>query len=425
YILRNATLRTQKGTYHGHAIVTMLPLSPTDKLHSQVAMIRVEAVTAPKHAPRPLIPQLPPLPVLRIQIGKSRLPFLLDTGAQINCIHTEVFKTIGGSYRMPNPNLKVVSAAGQELVCHGVWRTPVTFGNICTVTDLHIIDNLSAPGILGRPWQHYNQMWLKHTMDGITVGVRSYNGERTYEVLICSPEAQRKAWAEASTLANTIQEEAIPTMNFSETQQLRDLVNPVQVDSIMQENEDGYATTEPASSPEPEDALFAEPFTPEYDPWTTNFESEQELGPTPHNVENRMYRQLMLKYAVDYNQSRSNYQPQVERLEVFESDRYNLRESWKLHISREEELFLLRNVLVKVGGRYREGHAALHMLYFPHTTDRARQAEQSQPNGREGTEPLELSEDENYQRPPRGIGPAFTEADLHDSMEEMEFESTQ
>ncbi|KAI0349233.1 hypothetical protein OH77DRAFT_1440540 [Trametes cingulata] len=91
-----------------------------------------------------------------------------------------------------------------------------------------------------------------------------------------------------------------------------------------------------------------------------------------------MYWQLLLKYAADFYLERSASQPRVLSIDVHQSDRFNLSDSWKLNISEEEDLFLLRNVSVKVGDQTRYGHAALHLCYFPPAAEKTRQSEAGQ-----------------------------------------------
>ncbi|KAH9888310.1 hypothetical protein C8Q73DRAFT_655629, partial [Cubamyces lactineus] len=172
--------------------------------------------------------------------------------------------------------------------------------------------------------------------------------------------------------------------------------------------------------------------SPEYDPWdlkvdddTGELEPEQEISEA--NLENQMYTKLLWKYCTEYRLPRAVSQPTIESIEVYESDKLELRDDWLIDISKKEQLFILRNVLVRIDGKYREGHGVLHMVYFPHESERARIANAAL-KGNGDTERNSTDEElEEEQRSRRLFGqrmwPRFTQEDLYQSMKEVSFET--
>ncbi|KAI9066203.1 hypothetical protein FKP32DRAFT_1674097 [Trametes sanguinea] len=232
------------------------------------------------------------------------------------------------------------------------------------------------------------------------------------------------------------QPEEVPVIDFGESQKLQELMDPpadkdespgiVEVIPESQVPEE-FIFKKPLHKTSSTETLPAEPCSSEYDPWEEDEDWQNEAGPSRLTVENRMYRKLLIKQSGEYLLQRSAEQPQVERLEVYESDRFDLKDSWKTGLSAKEDLFLLRNALIKVGGKYREGHGMLQMVYFPHKTDRMIEAEAADKAQAErlavqqSTDSLVLSEHE-MDTQPRGIGPRYNREDFVESMNEMAFE---
>ncbi|KAH9883967.1 hypothetical protein C8Q73DRAFT_669900 [Cubamyces lactineus] len=140
-----------------------------------------------------------------------------------------------------------------------------------------------------------------------------------------------------------------------------------------------------------------------------------------------MYTKLLWKYCTEYRLPRAVSQPTIESIEVYESDKLELRDDWLIDISKKEQLFILRNVLVRIDGKYREGHGVLHMVYFPHESERARIANAAL-KGNGDTERNSTDEElEEEQRSRRLFGqrmwPRFTQEDLYQSMKEVSFET--
>ncbi|KAI0360825.1 hypothetical protein OH77DRAFT_1393450 [Trametes cingulata] len=386
YLLHNARLQNQYGVQYGHILVSSLvPLHTAETVREhtvsqgdiQVASVLSEHPQSTGHQSR----KPPPLTVLWVQIGLKRLPFVLDTGSQVDCIRTDSFRKFGGTPRPMGHWNRIINAAGQELTCRGVWRTPIIFGNIQSTVDLHIVDEITAPGILGQPWQRLNQAWIKYSVDGMSVGARSPNGLLTYEVLISSPQAQEAAWQEATT--PHIQEHSnphgdIPIIDFSESHVLQQMMDPVKVDvgvqtEVLQSNEqseDESRNEEDTEENEQGDADDERSTEREELPApVASTSGKATLTSTPLEVDAWMYRQLLIKHAAELDLERSVRQPQVEDILVHRSDRFDLKEGRKFNISEEEDLFLLRNIAFKVGDETRYGHGVLHVCYFPPPAD--------------------------------------------------------
>ncbi|KAH9846566.1 hypothetical protein C2E23DRAFT_686196, partial [Lenzites betulinus] len=414
FLLPNALLTYEGGTYQGNALVNILPSQPESYPQVHVNMINMRKLPmGPVSSPYALRPRPPPLISLRVLIGRLHIPFLLDTGAQADCIRTDVFQALGGTLLNLPYRAKLYNANGHPLACRGIWRTTVMFGNITSTVDLHVIDNLTANGILGQPWQRANCMWLRHFSDGTLIGVQSQDGCRTYELLITAPEARRAAWGHIGQLDTATQE-----VEDGEIVELSGDESP-EVEETLPDETLGTGTMSTQTM-----GTNLELYIPSQDPWDVDFESRHEDGPGPGLIQSRMYRNLLLKYLVDHKLDHQEENTHVELPEVLGADRFALTDAWKVNPAGNEDLLLLKNILVKVDGQYREGHAAMHIQYFPHTTDRVIEAARNEEAAaQKSTETLVLSSDEESPlHAPRAhpVFPRWTQADIEDFMEELE-----
>ncbi|EJF55326.1 hypothetical protein DICSQDRAFT_130638, partial [Dichomitus squalens LYAD-421 SS1] len=170
-------------------------------------------------------------------------------------------------------------------------------------------------------------------------------------------------------------------------------------------------------------------FGQERNPWridpSTGELPWEELPTTEVNLENRLYCRLFELCQQSQTRNQIPNQPQIDLIEPFEADQLDSDKVWQPKITKDEESFLLRSVLIKVNGKYREGHGILHMVYFPHKSERVRVAEDeeyrlSSGNGSETSS--ELSEEDNAVTQYRRQWPRMTMHDLNQSMAEMGFE---
>ncbi|OSC96260.1 hypothetical protein PYCCODRAFT_1350434, partial [Trametes coccinea BRFM310] len=139
--------------------------------------------------------------------------------------------------------------------------------------------------------------------------------------------------------------------------------------------------------------------------------------------EEDIYRRLLWYYRQDHVYPHLMRRRKVESMEVMEVDQLDVRTAWITGISYDEDRFILRNLLIKVNGRYEEGHGVLTIVYFPHETERVRKADAAiRSNGE--TEPVDLSDEADLpaRETLRGLWPRYTVEDLYQSMAEVAFE---
>lgn len=428
FLLPNALLSTDTGAYYGHIVVNILPLQRV-----QTTPPRVNALRARVFPPRsyryipPTQPSPVPLILLRVIIGQREIPFLLDTGSQVDCIRTDVFQALGGILHRPRHNLTLVNANGKPISTHGSWRTAVTFGSVTSITDLHIVDNLTSLGILGQPWQRTNRMWFRHFTDGTLIGVQSQDGRQTHETLITMPPVPPMTWGQVGSLSASISEVEDGQLSDASTMDLSES----EVEGRSQTATTSYGRsqtlptqTQPTISDTPESTHNTDLvlYTPQHDPWKADFECNRESGPGEGVLEGRMYRDLLVKYAADHKLELQPDTPSIELPEVVSANQMSLSESWRVQSVDNQELLILKNILVKVDGRYREGHAALHILYFPHTTERMVEARIAEDKAAmNSTESLVLSSDDDEPlSPTHRVFPRWVQADLEDFIDELE-----
>ncbi|KAI0323636.1 hypothetical protein GY45DRAFT_1264277, partial [Cubamyces sp. BRFM 1775] len=336
FLLRDAKLFNRAGGCHGHVIVKVVPYTDPrlGELNRQMTALRRPQST---------------LLTLHGWLEGYTLPFLIDTGSQIDCIHANIWRAIGWAHPLTRKAEKLLNVTGTRLRCLGVWKAFVTVGTISAFVDLHVVEGLTEAGILGRPWQELNRMSLNDTDEGVYLSIRSGDGFHTYGMLVTTPEAQQAVRRRTREICAAVTRPPTPEMSFEESHRLCELFKaPVD--------------------------LPLEP-SPEYDPWdlkvdddTGRLEPEQEISEA--NLENQMYTKLLWQYCHGHGLPRAVSQPTIESIEAYESDKLELRDDWLIGISKKEQLFILRNVLVRIDGKYREGHGVLHMVYFPHESER-------------------------------------------------------
>ncbi|KAJ8462651.1 hypothetical protein ONZ51_g10764 [Trametes cubensis] len=302
FLLRDAKLFNRAGGCQGHVIVKVVPYSASSCMRFEqleddtlrevsVNSVQVEEMnpTVDESNHQMAAPQRPQSTLLTMHgwLEGYTIPFLIDTGSQIDCINANIWRTIGWAHLLTRRAERLLNVTGSRLRCLGVWKAFVTIGTITSMVDLHVVEGLMEAGILGRPWQELNRMSLNDT------------------------------------------------------------------DEVSQ--------------------------------------------------------------------------PTIESIEVYESDKLELRDDWLISISKKEQSFILRNVLVRIDGKYREGHGVLHMVYFPHESERARIANAAL----KGDSDMERnSTDEELEEEQRGrrlfgqrMWPRFTREDLYQSMSEVAFET--
>ncbi|PIL28088.1 hypothetical protein GSI_09842 [Ganoderma sinense ZZ0214-1] len=166
-----------------------------------------------------------------------------------------------------------------------------------------------------------------------------------------------------------------------------------------------------------------------HDPWKPDEETGEPIGddplPSKVNMENRMYQSMLKLYADKASQNLKVPRPKLELIEPFEVDQVDCPTTTSLQKSSDQEIFLLRNVLLKINGKYQEGHGILHMVYFPHETERVEAARIERPKSPESSKSLDLGENnavEQFNAQFRPYRPTLH--DLEQSMMEMGYEHT-
>ncbi|KAI1782090.1 hypothetical protein LXA43DRAFT_906842 [Ganoderma leucocontextum] len=332
FLLRDAKIFNGKGGCYGHAIVQVFPYTAENlKRFEQWPVITTNDMVRC------------PVITLDVHIEGAQVPFVLDTGSEIDCISAKLWELLSGTRSNLGNSCKIIGVTGQQLQCLGVWETAIEFNMVWSISKLHIIKGLKVPGILGCPWQRANLLKLEHTPDGISVQVRSPEKPNQLPMTMHIAQRVRKrpeyASVPASSLCGYI------------TEQLDD--------KAMEDQElDLEITQEPLGS----------------DPWKADEETGEPPGDEPLlsqvNWENKLYQNLIKLYSDKAGRNIKPHRPQLELIEPFEADQVDWTRIATPQIAESEETFLLRNVLLKINGDYREGHAVLHVTYFPHESER-------------------------------------------------------
>lgn len=409
FLLRDARLFSRNRTHQGHMVVKIIPYTSNNlatftphaeetSQQSSVSMICVEqnqsGTSARTRQTRVLAPP-PGLIMIPIRLGDQTIQFLLDTGSQINCIRTDIWRKLGGVTNGPTITRYISNATGERLQCHGTWRTTLAFGTISMIVDLLIVDNLISAGILGRPWQRQGHMWMEDTPEGVHLGIGSADRQHTYGMLITTPITQpnlRSGNAQAQTITEPQLE--VPEMDYTETHRI----------SALMDSSEPVVTRKDAS---PAPMVISSLMFNVEDPAT---------WPSPWHLhlERGWYEQLLYQFRSVFRHQVAPEQPIMTSIDFEQAEKLALRDEWRTHVCREEELYLLKNVQVEVDGQLRRGHGVFQMVYFPEDHTRPTRK-------RHSSSSLELSDDED-RRPRKRTRP--TSQDLEESMEEITYEMT-
>ena len=436
FLLRDAQLYKRHGNIFGHMIVRIIPYTDTDSLDLRRPDLRgceeilISAATVKDRVRQGLRWESNPFIAVKPVIFQARVnghmvTCMADTGSQGNCIGKDLWIKLGGSITFTANQTTIVGLAGQRTNCIGAWLTRVQLGNVSAPTVFFVLENMPAPVLLGRPWQKYNKMCLTESDEGTMIGIQSQDGRRTHTMLITSETEQDKAWSTVPAVYAPAFLDDVPTYDFSEHHKISELMDEPEASTSSQpkrKRESASPTTSPpprrrlrrgkqketppvvfattSSSPpeiephqrEDEDMelLNIEARVPDGDPWDVDITLPETVIRSQQNIENDLYRKLMDWYCDTLGHRRAKEPKALDQVEVYETDQ--LIDFPRLHFNKAEDQFLLRNVLVRVGGEYREGHGVLDLFYFPHKTQRVIDAERRQQQAQGSTESLVLDE---------------------------------
>ncbi|KAI0634060.1 hypothetical protein C8Q77DRAFT_1055835 [Trametes polyzona] len=391
FLLRDAKLFNRNNTYQGHMVVKIFPHS--NRNLAAFTLHEEETTSVPSSSRLAALPH--GLIMIPIRLSDRTVPFLLDTGSQVNCIRTDIWRRLGGVTNGPTITQYIANATGDRLQCHGTWRTTVSFGTVSMIIDLLIVDNLVSSGILGRPWQKQGRMWMEDISEGVHLGISSSDGQHGYGMLVTSPAAQQNLRSEAIQARMVAEPKSeVPEMDFAETHRISALMDGS--DPVVMKNNSapmpmvisslGFDAANPSTWPSPWHAY----------------------------MERSWYEQLLYQFRSVFHHQLAPTQSDVTGIDFDQAEKLALRDEWRTNICKEEELYLLRSVQVEVNGRLRRGHGVFQMVYFPE--DHLRPTRK-----RHSSSSLELSDDEDS-RPQKRARP--TQQDLDESMEEIAYEST-
>lgn len=164
----------------------------------------------PHQAARPLI-------VLSgLHLGKY-IPFLLDSGAEANCIGLDTWQQLGNTPLM-DTTTHIQGINGLTMPALGfVKNLEVWFGPVRTRINAYIVDKLAFPGILGREWQcqYQYQQWED---DQGTHG-RIQDDQGAFDFLITTPPKATSMRRIGLAKVSTSQETEIPDSQQDTMQQ--------------------------------------------------------------------------------------------------------------------------------------------------------------------------------------------------------------
>lgn len=482
FLIRGGKLFSRRGGVFGHMVVRVMPYTNTTNILYQqmeddtleehtdnedqdtedqeleeqepptvstILTQNPEMVTSTTQSPEP--PQRAPLAAIYAQIEDKRIPFLIDTGSEINCLHASIWQHLGGQPSQLHP-AQFIGPTGDPLTCLGVWTTVIRFGNIVEPITFYVIKDLNLPGILGIIWQQYSRMRIENNSLGTIITMQSRSGRHTYEAILMRHRTPTQYRTDPPMTATITAEDGIPIIDFTDTDRLKTIMEgeppskPLQITLLNSREPSPESSTSsvsklhsrqlyqrPRFSPpeeviwsdedEPEPSINPHQCEPEEDKLdivisapSSPLKFEPERQATELTLEREIYEELEFWFCTRLGRIPTSYQPDLSKIDVHQTIR--LTGYPQLCVSYSEDQFLLKNVLVKVDDEYYEGHGLLHIAYFPHKTERTRQTEEEDRQRATQDSPIDLTNSPGY--PHGSITAGLTEDDLTDFMMDIE-----
>ncbi|OBZ68421.1 hypothetical protein A0H81_11430 [Grifola frondosa] len=172
FLIRDAQFFFEDSHCNGHAIVQLYPYSKKNmeklgRLLRRPVDTHLMMLTAEGLKPD-VVPQvaqfgptcydglalgpwsyLDPMIVIHMHAGSTTIPFVVDTGSQIDCINANVWKSANGTNREIGKEVTIRDVSGKPMPCIGAWDVALSIGHVETQTTLYIIEGLAVPGLLG------------------------------------------------------------------------------------------------------------------------------------------------------------------------------------------------------------------------------------------------------------------------------------
>ena len=367
-----------------------------------------------------------------INISGQQIPALIDTGSEGNCIQANVWRELGGTIDHTNQDY-IVTASGQPLNCLGEWNTQMKIGDIEETITLSVIEGINVYALLGRSWQHQLQLRLQNNRTATTVHLTSSDGRHTYEAMLT---AGISPYVPPQYLENpqesSLQEIGISVIDFQDSHLLAllmDTPNNPPLTPLRPDTPDGPPSTQPRplnwgfSSPEPdvssdesrptsipparpkrklyrrkkysppalsESDEYIEPSIQPHQPEDWGEELDLDINPqgdllthremspiTEASVEGIIFDEIRTcKHLTCLGGMQTGETLLLEDITFQEAE--ELIHTPKMTDDYEESCFILKNTIVKIDGKYREGHGMLQIAYFPHMSERVRIAYQEE-----------------------------------------------
>ncbi|OBZ70647.1 hypothetical protein A0H81_09377 [Grifola frondosa] len=298
--------------------------------------------------------------VLHAKCGYYSIPFIVDTGSQVNCVNADLWKLARGTSREVDDDVSIKDVTGKSLSCIGLWDTPLSIGRIDTEATLYIVEDLAVPGILGRSWQQKHEFSLQHRPEGLYLGIRDSLKLHSYELLITSPGIQKDVLDRTFRLCAMTTVDQAPSkgldVNRVEMRLAQLQIKPGDSPAPRKETMDDSGSMVPTELNSPEN-------------WDEDFPDEER---SPHFLEsNRMVEQENRKL---YDTFRKVHQDQlgqvIEEVATLMTD-IRVKNARIVHPGplspkpdHAEGQYLLQDVRMTMNGRRYRGHGVLHMVFY-------------------------------------------------------------
>ncbi|OBZ66245.1 hypothetical protein A0H81_13709 [Grifola frondosa] len=383
FLLRDAHFFYGTGCCMGHMLVQVFPFSEGELQKSRNIMRRyregsVKMIIAEGLKPRALSLATPKesyqcdgnllgpwstpdsMMVLHAKCGYYSIPFIVDTGSQVNCVNADLWKLARGTSREVDDDVSIKDVTGKSLSCIGLWDTPLSIGRIDTEATLYIVEDLAVPGILGRSWQQKHEFSLQHRPEGLYLGIRDSLKLHSYELLITSPGIQKDVLDRTFRLCAMTTVDQAPSkgldVNRVEMRLAQLQIKPGDSPAPRKETMDDSGSMVPTELNSPEN-------------WDEDFPDEER---SPHFLEsNRMVEQENRKL---YDTFRKVHQDQlgqvIEEVATLMTD-IRVKNARIVHPGplspkpdHAEGQYLLQDVRMTMNGRRYRGHGVLHMVFY-------------------------------------------------------------
>jgi hypothetical protein len=105
-----------------------------------------------------------------INIGKRRFRPLLDTGASVLLVSSNIYWSLANPVKLSKPKVCLKSVNDSHLQIEGSIQIEFKIGGLTMSHEFHVVKDINRSFILGRDWQVQNGVRLYYDLGSLRIG---------------------------------------------------------------------------------------------------------------------------------------------------------------------------------------------------------------------------------------------------------------